>query len=231
MITVLPDALLVNGRGLPKPESSATELAMMLHQQLIGEMTLFDRLDNSGGTRSCRCWRRRRKTPAQSAAWPRPGTRSETSRSQLTEIDYAEVLRERAGSGESATWDRILTALKEEQDQQEIRRRTGPPSRTCWGSLKIRNGWRNLRSASRTSARPAATTRSSSAGRCRADARPGQLRCRAQTRGPGFGTEQDGWCRRADVARHAVDAHHRSAAGSGRGRARAWTSPANCRRA
>ena len=35
----------------------------------------------------------------------------------LKEIDYAEVLRERAGAGESATWDRILTALKE--DDQE----------------------------------------------------------------------------------------------------------------
>ena len=33
-ITVLPDALLVNGRGLAKPESSATELATLLHQQL-----------------------------------------------------------------------------------------------------------------------------------------------------------------------------------------------------
>src|SRR6186997_1406912 len=42
-ITVLPDALLVNGRGLAKPESSATELAALLHQQLIGEMTLYDR--------------------------------------------------------------------------------------------------------------------------------------------------------------------------------------------
>ena len=47
-ITVLPDALLVEGRGLAKPESSATELAILLHQQLIGEMTLFDRLDNDG---------------------------------------------------------------------------------------------------------------------------------------------------------------------------------------
>ena len=47
-ITVLPDALLLNGRGLARPESSATELATLLHQQLIGELTLFDRLDNDG---------------------------------------------------------------------------------------------------------------------------------------------------------------------------------------
>ena len=45
-ITVLPDALLVNGRGLARPETFAAELAALLHQQLIGELTLFDRLDN-----------------------------------------------------------------------------------------------------------------------------------------------------------------------------------------
>jgi hypothetical protein len=47
-ITVLPDALLVNGRGLARPEPSAMELAALLHQQLIRELTLFDRLDNEG---------------------------------------------------------------------------------------------------------------------------------------------------------------------------------------
>ena len=47
-ITVLPDSLLVFGRGLAKAESSASELAVLLHQQLIGELTLVDRLDNDG---------------------------------------------------------------------------------------------------------------------------------------------------------------------------------------
>ena len=40
--------LLVSGRGLPKPESSATELAGAAASALIGELTLFDRLDNDG---------------------------------------------------------------------------------------------------------------------------------------------------------------------------------------
>ena len=32
-ITVLPDTLLVAGRGMPKPEQSVNELAVLLHQQ------------------------------------------------------------------------------------------------------------------------------------------------------------------------------------------------------
>ena len=117
-ITVLPDALLVNGRGLPKPESSATELAVLLHQQLISELTLFERLDNDG-------WHAFLSLLAKSPedalavggiakAWEETGNKS----IRLTEIDYAEVLRERSGSGDPATWDRILTALKDEKKDE-----------------------------------------------------------------------------------------------------------------
>src|SRR5687767_6649953 len=42
-MTVLPDSLLVGGRGFAKPEASVVELAALLHQQLIGELTLLDR--------------------------------------------------------------------------------------------------------------------------------------------------------------------------------------------
>ena len=118
-ITVLPDALLVNGRGLPKPESSATELAVMLHQQLIGELTLFDRLDNDGWhtflSLIAKSPEDARAIGGVAKAWEATGNKS----IRLTEIDYAEVLRERGGAGDSASWDRILTALKEEKDEQD----------------------------------------------------------------------------------------------------------------
>jgi hypothetical protein len=118
-ITVLPDALLVNGRGLPKPESSATELAVLLHQQLIGELTLFDRLDNDGWhtflSLIAKSPEDARAMGGVAKAWEATGNKS----IRLTEIDYAEVLRERGGTGDSASWDRILTALKEEKDEKE----------------------------------------------------------------------------------------------------------------
>src|SRR5688500_9328439 len=117
-ITVLPDTLLVGGRGFAKPEQSATELAVLLHQQLIIEMTLFDRLDNHAWhtflTLLAKSPEDARAVGGVARAWEETGNKA----IQLTEIDYAEVLRERAGGGDSATWDRILAALKEEEKER-----------------------------------------------------------------------------------------------------------------
>ncbi|MEO8682866.1 MAG: hypothetical protein ABI665_27710, partial [Vicinamibacterales bacterium] len=116
-ITVLPDALLVGGRGLARPEPSAGELAALLHQQLIAEITLVEKLDGASwhGFLSLLA-----KTPEEARelggvtkAWQA----TKNGAIALKEIDYAEVLRERAGSGESVTWDRILAALSEEKDE------------------------------------------------------------------------------------------------------------------
>jgi len=118
-ITVLPDALLVNGRGLARPEAAASELAALLHQHLIGELTLFDRLDNTA-------WHALLSLLAKSPedtralggvkkAWEDIGNKA----IRLSEIDYAEILRERSGPGESASWDRILSTLKEEKKEKE----------------------------------------------------------------------------------------------------------------
>jgi hypothetical protein len=116
-ITVLPDSLLVNGRGLPRPESSATELAALLHQQLIGELTLFDRLDNDGWhaflTLLAKSPEDARAIGGVKKAWDEVGNKAIS----MTEIDYADILRERAGTGDSATWDRILAALKDDSEE------------------------------------------------------------------------------------------------------------------
>lgn len=116
-ITVLPDSLLVGGRGFAKPESSVVELATLLHQQLIGELTLLDRLDSDGWHQFlvllAKSPEDARAIGGVAKAWEATGNTAIA----LKEIDYAEVLRERAGSGESATWDRILIALKEDDEE------------------------------------------------------------------------------------------------------------------
>jgi hypothetical protein len=118
-ITVLPDSLLVNGRGFAKPEQSIIELATLLHQQLIIEMTLFDRLDSSAWhaflSLLAKSPEDARALGGVAKAWEETGNKA----IQLREIDYAEVLRERAGGGDAATWDRILAALKEETKERE----------------------------------------------------------------------------------------------------------------
>jgi hypothetical protein len=117
-ITVLPDALLVGGKGLTKPESSASELAALLHQQLISEVTLYESLDNEGWhaflSLLAKSPEDTRAMGGVAKAWHETGNKS----IGLIEIDYADILRERAGSGESATWERILAAFKEETQQQ-----------------------------------------------------------------------------------------------------------------
>lgn len=113
MITVLPDALLIEGRGFAKPDPPAGELAALLHLQMIGEFTLLDPLGNDEWHEFLMLLAR---TPEDAHAagglaesWQATGHSSIA----LTEIDYAEVLRERAGSGASASWDRILETLRE----------------------------------------------------------------------------------------------------------------------
>ncbi len=113
-ITVLPDALLIEGRGLSKPEAAATELAMLMHQQLIGELTLTGVLDNGAWHTFLSLLA---KTPEDiraaggiTRAWHSAGG----GPIDLKEIDYAEVLRERTGvTGESVTWDQIIAGSLE----------------------------------------------------------------------------------------------------------------------
>src|SRR5688572_7819995 len=119
-ITVLPETLVIGGRGMPKPEQSVNELAVLLHQQLIIEMTLMDRLDNDAWhaflTLLAKSPEDARALGGVAKAWEQTGNKAIA----LKEIDYAEVLRERAGGGESAaTWDRILTLLRDDKEKEK----------------------------------------------------------------------------------------------------------------
>ncbi|MGE3489325.1 MAG: HEAT repeat domain-containing protein [Vicinamibacterales bacterium] len=115
VITVLPDSLLVDGRGFAKPDAAATELAILLHQQWIGELTLHGTLDgdqwHSFLSLLAKPLEETRAMGGIARAWAATGQ----SAIALTEIDYAEVLRERGGSGDSASWERILATLGEER--------------------------------------------------------------------------------------------------------------------
>lgn len=107
-ITVLADTLLVDGRGMQKPDISVTELAIMLHDHLVGELTLHGPLDAGA-------WHTFLSLLASSAedvraegritqAWQSAGG----GPIAIREIDYAELLRERANSDREAKWDAII---------------------------------------------------------------------------------------------------------------------------
>jgi HEAT repeat protein len=106
-LTVLPDGLLQDGRAPGRPDPSLGELATLLHDHLVGELTVAP-----GGDRET--WRSflmlLGRTPASVRAeggiaqlWTAAGGRG----IELQEIDYAEVLRERSG-GKSASWETIV---------------------------------------------------------------------------------------------------------------------------
>lgn len=112
MVTVMPDTLLVAGRSLLRPDPAVTELAAMLHAHSVGEL-------NITGAMAPPAWHAFlvliSQAPADlrdeggiTRAWEAAGG----GPLEVRQIDYGEVLRERAGS-ENSEWENILTAYLE----------------------------------------------------------------------------------------------------------------------
>src|SRR5215212_4435977 len=106
-ITVLPDGLLLDERPPARPDGAITELATLLHSHLIGQMIV-----NPGG--DVESWRtfllllgRTPESVRTDGGIARVWTTMAGRHVELREIDYAEVLRERAG-GEAAVWNRVI---------------------------------------------------------------------------------------------------------------------------
>jgi hypothetical protein len=105
--SVHPDMLAIDGQAPLRPDPAIGELASLLHERLIGELTIQREADAED-------WRALLLLLARApedliagggigSAWAGSGR----SHVEIREIDYAEVLRERAG-GEKAQWDRII---------------------------------------------------------------------------------------------------------------------------
>ena len=105
--SVHPDRLAIDGEAPLRPDPAIGELAVLLHERLIGELTIQHEADAED-------WRALLLLLARApedllagggigSAWAGSGR----SHFEIREIDYAEVLRERAG-GEKAQWDRII---------------------------------------------------------------------------------------------------------------------------
>ncbi|HXI29268.1 MAG TPA: HEAT repeat domain-containing protein [Vicinamibacterales bacterium] len=106
-VTVLPDNLLLSERPPARHDAAISELATLLHSHLIGQLTV-----NPGG--DVEAWRsfllllgRSPESVRGDGGIARVWTTMAGRHVELREIDYAEVLRERAG-GESAVWDRVI---------------------------------------------------------------------------------------------------------------------------
>jgi hypothetical protein len=106
---VLPDNLLLGGNGSPKPDQAVRETGALLHDHMIGMLTMhsspnpedwlpflqllatpIDEMRAAGGV---------------SRLWAATGQRH----LEIQEIDYADILRDR-GAGEQSKWDDIIRA-------------------------------------------------------------------------------------------------------------------------
>jgi hypothetical protein len=105
--SVHPDTLAIDGHAPVRPDPAIGELAALLHERLIGELTIQREADAED-------WRALLLLLARApedliagggigSAWAASGR----THVEIREIDYAEVLRERDG-GEKAQWDRVI---------------------------------------------------------------------------------------------------------------------------
>src|SRR6188474_3182993 len=106
---VVPDNLLMDGAVSAKPDQAVRETAALLHDHMIGLITLHSSPDPEGWLPFlnilAKSFDEVRAAGGIGRLWAATGQRH----LELQEIDYADILRERAGSQESH-WNDIIRA-------------------------------------------------------------------------------------------------------------------------
>jgi HEAT repeat protein len=104
---VLADGLVVDGRAPARPDPAVTELATLLHDHLIGELTIHPGGDLDAWRGFLLLLGRTPDAVRTEGGIARLWTTMAGRHVEIREIDYAEVLRERKG-GEAAAWDQVI---------------------------------------------------------------------------------------------------------------------------
>ena len=106
-LTVHPDQLVIDGRAAARPDQAIAEFAALLHERLVGELTIERAADADDWLALLLVLSRAPDDLIADGGIGKAWTASGRSHFAIREIDYAEVLRERAG-GDTAEWDRII---------------------------------------------------------------------------------------------------------------------------
>ncbi len=107
VLTVLPDAVLLDGRSPVKADSALAELATLLHAHLIGELRITALLSHTAWHTFLTLLSRPAEEIRAEGGIERAWLSSGGGPIEIRQIDYSEVLRERAG-GLDGGWDRII---------------------------------------------------------------------------------------------------------------------------
>ena len=106
-LTVLPDGMLLNDRASARPDAAVGELATILHGHSIGQLTVQGGGDADAWRALLLLLARTPESVRVDGGIARVWTTMAFRHVEMTEIDYAEVLRERTG-GESASWAHLI---------------------------------------------------------------------------------------------------------------------------
>jgi hypothetical protein len=107
MLTVHTDHLVIDGRAAVKPDHAIGELAALLHERLVGAWTIQRAAAEDDWLALLLILSRAADDLIAAGGIGKAWAASGRSHFEIHEIDYAEVLRERAG-GDTAEWDRII---------------------------------------------------------------------------------------------------------------------------
>jgi hypothetical protein len=105
-VGVHPDMLVVEGR-VPRADAAIGDLAALLHDRLVGELRVTRDAESEDWHALLLILSRTPEELIQDGGIGKAWTASGRTSLDIREIDYAEVLRERAG-GDEAAWDRII---------------------------------------------------------------------------------------------------------------------------
>ncbi|MBI4265925.1 MAG: HEAT repeat domain-containing protein [Acidobacteria bacterium] len=106
-LTVHPGALVVDGRAPVRPDAAIGEVADLLHERLVGALRMERAADTQDWHALLLLLARTPEDVIADGGVAKAWAASGREHFEIREIDYAEVLRERAG-GEGAEWDRII---------------------------------------------------------------------------------------------------------------------------
>jgi HEAT repeats len=106
-LTILPDGILLDGRAPARPDQAIAELAELLHEHRIGEMTVHPGGDAEAWRSFLQLLGRAPDAVRADGGIARLWTTLGGRHVDVREIDYSEVLRDRPGSY-AADWQRII---------------------------------------------------------------------------------------------------------------------------
>ena len=124
VVQVLPDNLLIDGCAAQRPDSAIGELATLLHEHLVAVLTVHNGADTEVWLPFFVMLSRPIEEIRDGGGVARVWSLSGQSAIELKELDYSEVLRERAG-GQPVEWEEIIANCLQsdaiELDERAIR--------------------------------------------------------------------------------------------------------------